>query len=115
MGEDAIGATSNDKISKKISSESIFKQVGKDSLRYYMISTKNETPIDFNIDKVIEKNKDNQVFYCQYAYARASSIINKAKKHKNFNIDLSDFISYSLNNLIKKILRNYMKLLSLSN
>ena len=40
-----------------------------------MISTKSETPMDFDFDKVIEKNKDNPVFYCQYAYARASSVI----------------------------------------
>ena len=56
----------------------IFNKVGKDPIRYYMISTKNETAIDFNLDEVIKKNKDNNVFYCQYAYARASSIINKA-------------------------------------
>ena len=33
----------------------IIDQVGKDPLRYYMISTKNETSIDFDINKVIEK------------------------------------------------------------
>ena len=69
-------------------------EVGKSALRYYMISTKNETPIDFNINKVIEKNKDNPVFYCQYAYARASSIINKARKidkFKNFEVNKIDF------------------------
>ena len=30
------------------------------------------------MDEVIKKNKDNKVFYCQYAYARSSSIINKS-------------------------------------
>ena len=35
--------------------------------------------MDFDINKVIEKNKDNPVFYCQYAYARASSVLRKAK------------------------------------
>ena len=45
-----------------------------------MISTKNETAIDFDLDAVVEKNKDNKVFYCQYAHARASSVINKANE-----------------------------------
>ncbi len=62
----------------------IFKEVGKDPLRYFMISTKSETPMDFNMDKVIEKNKDNPVFYCQYAYARASSVIKRSNEFKNF-------------------------------
>ena len=60
----------------------VFKQVGKDPIRYYMISTKNETSIDFDMDEVIKKNKDNKVFYCQYAYARASSVINKSRDLK---------------------------------
>jgi len=67
-----------------ITLKEIYNQVGKDALRYYMISTKNETPMDFDINKVIEKNKDNPVFYCQYAYARASSVIRKSKELKNF-------------------------------
>ncbi len=58
----------------------VFNRVGKDPIRYYMISTKNETAIDFDLDNVIKKNKDNNVFYCQYAYARASSVIKKAKE-----------------------------------
>ena len=71
-----------------ISLKDIYNEVGKDALRYYMISTKNETPMDFDMDKVIEKNKDNPVFYCQYAYARASSVIRKSKEYKiDFNIN----------------------------
>ncbi len=71
----------------------VFNKVGKDPIRYYMISTKNETSIDFDLDEVVKKNKENNVFYCQYAYARASSIINKAK---GLNIDTE-----KLENLIK--------------
>ena len=50
------------------------------------------------MDKVTEKNKDNPVFYCQYAYARASSVINKSKKFdefKNFNNNYNK-INFSL-------------------
>ena len=55
-----------------------------------MISSKSETPMDFNMNKVIEKNKDNPVFYCQYAYARASSVIRKAEDNLKIpNLNLS--------------------------
>ena len=69
----------------------VYNEVGKDPLRYFMISTKSETSMDFDINKVIEKNKDNPVFYCQYAYARASSVINKAN---NLGINISSFVQY---------------------
>ena len=67
-----------------VSLKNIYKEVGTDPLRYFMISSKSETPMDFNMNKVIEKNKDNPVFYCQYAYARASSVLRKASTYKKF-------------------------------
>ena len=69
----------------------VYQQVGKDPLRYFMVSTKSETSMDFDLNKVIEKNKDNPVFYCQYAYARASSVINKANK---VGINIKQFNEY---------------------
>ena len=66
-----------------ITLKKIHNEVGTDALRYFMISSKSETPMDFDMNKVIEKNKDNPVFYCQYAYARASSVVRKAKEIKN--------------------------------
>ena len=64
-----------------------------------MISTKNVTPMDFNLDKVVEKNKDNQVFYCQYAYARASSVINKSKNLNQFENFENNFSKFNYNSL----------------
>ena len=78
----------------------VYNQVGKDPLRYFMISKKSETSIDFDLNKVIEKNKDNPVFYCQYAYARASSVINKAN---DLGININ---SFNKNTEIKEFLTN---------
>ncbi len=72
----------------------VFKKVGKDPIRYYMISTRNETAIDFDLDDVLKKNKDNKVFYCQYAYARASSVINKAEKLKIYTAKYKNLIEF---------------------
>ena len=87
----------------------VHSKVGKDPIRYYMISTKNETAIDFDLDAVVEKNKDNKVFYCQYAHARASSVINKANelgiKIKNdYNFTAIQNLSDEEVKLIKKLI-----------
>ncbi len=79
-----------------ITLKEIFESVGKDSIRYYMISSKNETPMDFDLSKVVEKNKDNHVFYCQYAYARATSVISKAEKI-NFKVSFDSFDKLNFN------------------
>ena len=87
----------------------VYSKVGKDPIRYYMISTKNETAIDFDLDVVVEKNKDNKVFYCQYAYARASSVINKTnelgiKINKHSNPLAKKNLSVEEIKLIKKLI-----------
>ncbi len=86
----------------------VFNKVGKDPIRYYMISTRNETAIDFDLDEVIKKNKENNVFYCQYAYARASSVINKAKELK-----INNFKSLNINEFKKNITKDELQIIKL--
>ncbi|EAP76470.1 MULTISPECIES: arginine--tRNA ligase [Roseovarius] len=52
--------------------------VGADVTRFHMLTRKNDAPLDFDFDKVVEQSKDNPVFYVQYANARVSSVLRKA-------------------------------------
>ncbi|WP_039019678.1 arginine--tRNA ligase [Halocynthiibacter namhaensis] len=54
-------------------------QVGPDVTRFVMLTRKNDAPLDFDFDKVLEQSKDNPVFYVQYAHARVNSVLKKAK------------------------------------
>jgi arginyl-tRNA synthetase len=53
-------------------------EVGKDVVRFIMLTKRADTPLDFDFTKVIEASKDNPVFYVQYAYARISSLKRKS-------------------------------------
>ena len=57
----------------------VINEVGADIARFVMLMRKNDAPLDFDFDKALEQSKDNPVFYVQYAYARASSILAKAE------------------------------------
>ena len=65
----------------------LVEKVGSDVTRFVMLTRKNDAPLDFDFDKVLEQSKDNPVFYVQYAYARIYSVLTKAQKA---NIDVSD-------------------------
>ncbi|MBS0482945.1 MAG: arginine--tRNA ligase [Proteobacteria bacterium] len=52
--------------------------VGKDVVRFTMLTRKPEAQMDFDFDKVVEASKDNPVFYVQYAHARIRSTLRKA-------------------------------------
>ncbi|WP_375326747.1 arginine--tRNA ligase [Candidatus Tisiphia endosymbiont of Nemotelus uliginosus] len=54
-------------------------EVGKDIIRFMMLTRKNDAPLDFDLAKVREQSKDNPIFYVQYAYVRTRSILMKAK------------------------------------
>ncbi|MGB3378318.1 MAG: arginine--tRNA ligase [Allopontixanthobacter sediminis] len=52
-------------------------EVGKDVVRFTMLSRKPEAQMEFDFAKVVEASKDNPVFYVQYASARIHSTLRK--------------------------------------
>ena len=63
-----------------ITMREVTKEVGVDALRFMMISRNSDKTIDFDFDSLKIKNKDNPVFYVQYAYARCMSVLDMSKK-----------------------------------
>jgi arginyl-tRNA synthetase len=64
----------------------VVKEVGKDVVRFMMLTKRADTPLDFDFMKVVEASKDNPVFYVQYAHARISSL---KRKSAEAGVDLS--------------------------
>ena len=56
----------------------VVREVGKDVVRFMMLTKRADTPLEFDFAKVVEASKDNPVFYVQYAHARISSLQRKA-------------------------------------
>ena len=52
----------------------VIDKVGKDVVRFIMLTRKNDAPLEFDFAKVMEQSRDNPVFYVQYAHARACSV-----------------------------------------
>jgi arginyl-tRNA synthetase len=55
----------------------VVNEVGKDVVRFTMLSRKADAQMDFDFAKVVEASKDNPVFYVQYAHARIESLKRK--------------------------------------
>jgi arginyl-tRNA synthetase len=53
-------------------------EVGPDAVRFMMLFRKNDAVLDFDFAKVVEKSRDNPVFYVQYAHARGRSVLRNA-------------------------------------
>jgi arginyl-tRNA synthetase len=58
----------------------IIDEVGRDVVRFIMLTRRNDQTLDFDFAKVTEQSKDNPVYYVQYAHARCRSVLRLAEK-----------------------------------
>jgi len=89
-----------------ITAEDLIKEVGRDSVRFMMLNRSNDVELDFDLEKVTEKSKDNPVFYVQYAYARINSIFRVLKLDIENDIKLVNddvFLNQHEIEILKKI------------
>jgi arginyl-tRNA synthetase len=52
----------------------VVEEVGREVVRFTMLTRKADAQMDFDFAKVVEASKDNPVFYVQYAHARGRSL-----------------------------------------
>jgi arginyl-tRNA synthetase len=71
----------------------VVEEVGKDVVRFIMLTRRADAPLDFDFMKVVEASKDNPVFYVQYAHARISSL---KRKSADAGVDLGSDADLSL-------------------
>ena len=89
-----------------ITLDDLIAEVGKDATRFIMLSRSSDVELDFDFDNVIEKSKDNPLYYVQYCYARISSVFRHIEKDLKSEIKISkyDFIYSSEEiEILKKI------------
>ncbi|MCF8474475.1 MAG: arginine--tRNA ligase [Emcibacter sp.] len=96
-----------------ITMRDIVEEVGKDVVRFIMLTRKNDASLDFDFARVTEQSKDNPVFYVQYAHARVFSVLRKAQNtfpdidislSSLANADMSYFTDSSELSLIKNMM-----------
>ena len=56
----------------------VIDEVGRDVVRFIMLTRRNDAQLDFDLKKVLEQSRDNPVFYVQYAHARIRSVLRHA-------------------------------------
>ena len=89
-----------------ITVDDLIDEVGRDATRFIMLNRSSDVELDFDFDNVVEKSKENPLYYVQYCYARISSVFRHLNKNINSEIDISNFdFEYSNDeiNILKKL------------
>ncbi len=71
----------------------VMDEVGKDAARFFLLTKKSDTHLEFDLELAKKESPENPVYYIQYLHARACSILREAEKKK---ISLVQSPDYSL-------------------
>ena len=74
-----------------ITLDDLINEVGKDATRFIMLNRSSDMELDFDFDNVIEKSKDNPLYYVQYCYARICSVFRHIDKDIRNEININNF------------------------
>ena len=89
-----------------ITLDDLINEVGKDATRFIMLNRSSDVELDFDFDSVVEKSKDNPLYYVQYSYARIASVFRHLEKDLKSDIKIKNYdFEYSDDeiNILKKI------------
>jgi arginyl-tRNA synthetase len=80
------------KISKRAGSyvtvRDLTEWVGRDAVRYFLVSRKPDSEFVFDIDLALSKSEENPVYYVQYAHARVCSVLRQVQE-RGLTVDTS--------------------------
>ena len=74
-----------------ITVDDLINEVGKDATRFIMLNRSSDVELDFDFDNVIEKSKENPLYYVQYSYARIASVFRHLNKDLKADIKLDKY------------------------
>ena len=74
-----------------ITVDDLINEVGKDATRFIMLNRSSDAELDFDFDNVIEKSKDNPLYYVQYCYARISSVFRHIDRDLDTEIKIDKY------------------------
>ena len=89
-----------------ITVDDLINEVGKDATRFIMLNRSSDVELDFDFDNVVEKSKDNPLYYVQYCYARIASVFRHISQDLKSDIKVNNYdFKYSKDEIriLKKI------------
>ena len=74
-----------------ITVDDLINEVGKDATRFIMLNRSSDAELDFDFNNIIEKSKDNPLYYVQYCYARISSVFRHIDRDLDTEIKIDKY------------------------
>ena len=77
--------------------KTLIDEIGNDAINFFYLTKNKDQHLDFDLHVAVSEDKNNPVYYIQYAHARIGKILNKVE-----NFEQSDYNPNSLNHNLEK-------------
>jgi len=86
--------------------QELVREIGDDATKFFYLTKKKEQHLEFDIDLAIKKNKNNPIYYIQYAHARITKIISDLQRS---NVEIENLNNLNTENEINliELINNY--------
>ena len=61
-----------------ITADELIDAIGVDATRFFLVQRSHDQTMDIDLDLAVRQERENPVYYAQYAHARAQSILRRA-------------------------------------
>ena len=84
--------------------ETLRKEIGNDAMNFFYLTKNKDQHLDFDLNLAITENKNNPVYYIQYAHARIEKILNETKNYQSHKYGLESLDNELEQNIISTLL-----------
>ena len=83
--------------------DTLLKEIGIDAINYFYLMRSKDQHLDFDLDVAVSSNKNNPVYYIQYAHARIEKILSQASNYREFEFNYETLGSKQEGDLVNKL------------
>jgi len=84
--------------------ETLREEIGDDAVNFFYLTKNKDQHLDFDLNIAVTNNKNNPVYYIQYAHARIEKILNETKNYQSHKYDLESLDNELEQNIISTLL-----------
>jgi len=83
--------------------ETLLKEIGIDAINYFYLMRSKDQHLDFDLEVAVSSNKNNPVYYIQYAHARIEKILSQVPNYEEFEFNYKNLSSKQEGDIVNKL------------
>ncbi len=84
--------------------DTLLQEIGIDAINYFYLMRSKDQHLDFDLEVAVSSNKNNPVYYIQYAHARIEKILSQVPEYNKYEFDYDNLTKKQEEDLVDKLI-----------